>query len=105
MYNAEMVKASTNEKLLEFYTTGSHTKHDWKCDKCDSIYETRIDNFSNGRRCPYCCGGSNKVNDANCASNNPDMVKTTVDIDILNQYREGSGKNNLWWCEFCLDTY
>lgn len=81
----------------------THKKTDFLCPKCFSVWTSRIDSFSQGKRCPFCSG--KKVNHTNWAYNNKDMRKWAIDENLLKKYTENSHKKLEWKCPKCSNIF
>lgn len=103
--NKEMWDASVDKEILKFVTKNSSMKNKWKCDKCNSIYESKFSHFNNGSRCPYCCSAPKKVNDSQWAYSNQEMYNASVDKEFLKTVTQGSNKENKWKCDKCNSIY
>lgn len=101
--NNIMRESSCDPDGLKTVTAWSNKKHMWFCKKCDSEYVAGINMFNAGTRCSYCSG--QKVNETNWAFSQEEMVKCSVDVNILKTVTPQSHKYNYWKCQKCSETY
>lgn len=91
----------------EYFSAGSNKKVWWKCNKCNSLYESTINHKIEGNGCPYCSG--KKVNETNCLmKKHPELSKywDYEKNDITPDKIYFRSRKKIWWsCSKCNKTF
>lgn len=87
-------------------TKGSEKIVFWKCKKCNSSFDLKVEHRKRGMNCPYCRGlRINKTN--SLKSLRPDIAKLWSENNNIspNEIGIGSSKEFYWNCEECKEVY
>lgn len=92
--------SSNSKRPMEIHFS-SNDRYEWKCEKCGSIFDSKVNNrTSNDCNCPYCAG--QKVNHTNCLfSTHPEVAKQLTDPSVGFKVTSGSGLKISFTCQEC----